>query len=406
MQQLERAKLIQEIQHLVDTSPSSAFSSISRSKKLEYLKKFILDQTSFLDQHYQAASIKLDWCTRWHYLKNSLHEILRCKTCNKPLVKKIGVNEANVPSYCSIKCAMNDEDVIQKRKKTCLYRHGDSSYNNIEKAFRTRLQRNSGSYDSFVTKLKKSQHCSLRKDEVRIKGEVTRCRLHGDKNFNNRAKAKQTCLKSFGCENPSQSIEVKHVKEATCKMHYGCSSYLQSDECKKKLREKVLSRYGNECFFKSQAFKELVADESFQRKRKLKEHQTKKQNRSFNTSRVEDEAFEMLRFIFPMLRRQHVSDGYPFHCDFYDPAQPNARFEFQGSWTHGKHAFNEQDLEDQLQLMKMLAKGTKYYLNAVQTWIIRDPYKREVAKKNGIQLIEFWSLDEVRDFVIHFFDAE
>ena len=235
---------------------------------------------------------------------------------------------------------------------------------------------------------------------------MSRCRLYGDKNFNNRAKAKQTCLKNLGCENPSQSIEVKRKKEMTCKKHHGCSSYLQSIECKEKLKRKIFNEYGVECFFKSQGFKELVADEIFQRKRKLKEHATKKRNHSFNTSRVEDQAFEMLRFIFPKLQRQHFSSEYPFHCDFYDPCQPNVRYEFQGSWTHGKHAFDEKDLEDQLQLMKMLAKGTKYYLNAIQIWITRDPYKREVAKKNGVQLVEFWSLDEVRDFVIHFFDAE
>lgn len=85
---------------------------------------------------------------------------------------------------------MNDEAVIEKRKKTCLHIHGDSSYNNIEKAFRTRLQKNGGSYDSLETRLKKSKNCSLRKLEVRRKGEMSRCRSYRDKNFNNRAKAK------------------------------------------------------------------------------------------------------------------------------------------------------------------------------------------------------------------------
>ena len=45
------------------------------------------------------------------------------------------------------------------------------------------------------------------------------------------------------------------------------------------------------------------------------------------------------------------------------------------------------------------AQTSKYYENAVKTWTVRDLNKRATAKANNIHLIEFWSLDDVKQYI-------
>ena len=302
-------------------------------------------------------------------------------------------------------------DGIAKARATKKARYGNEFYSNHAKAMQTiacKVAQNENYYDEIIarsieTKRRKNsadlsyfraimqkstdtrlaRYHSWNPPDMFEKVHHTKLARYGNPTWNNRKKAMHTTIARYGFHHVSQIPEVKKKIEDACIARYGAKSYTSSDRFKD--------------LWKNEKWKDAIVDKVFN---------TKKKNGSFKKSIQEDEAFEMLRFIFPKLQRQHFSSEYPFHCDFYDPCQPNVRFEFQGSWTHGKHAFNEQVLADQLQLMKMLAKGTSYYLNAIQTWTVRDPHKREVAKKNSISLIEFWSLSEVRDFVIHFFDDE
>ena len=36
---------------------------------------------------------------------------------------------------------------------------------------------------------------------------------------------------------------------------------------------------------------------------------------------------------------------------------------------------------------------------AIHTWTIRDVNKRKTAKKNGINYVEFWCVDDLRTYV-------
>lgn len=49
-----------------------------------------------------------------------------------------------------------------------------------------------------------------------------------------------------------------------------------------------------------------------------------------------------------------------------------------------------------------MAKSRKYYLNAVKTWTDRDVKKREIAEVNGVELKEFWSIEDLEDFISNF----
>ena len=65
--------------------------------------------------------------------------------------------------------------------------------------------------------------------------------------------------------------------------------------------------------------------------------------------------------------------------------------ECQYSWTHGGHPYNKENDKEKLELWKEKAKTSKYYQNAINTWTIRDVNKREIANKNGLNYLEFFS---------------
>ena len=44
-------------------------------------------------------------------------------------------------------------------------------------------------------------------------------------------------------------------------------------------------------------------------------------------------------------------------------------------------------------------KGTKFYNNAIQTWTIRDVKKRNTAKENTLNYIEFWTVKELTNWL-------
>lgn len=47
-------------------------------------------------------------------------------------------------------------------------------------------------------------------------------------------------------------------------------------------------------------------------------------------------------------------------------------------------------------------KGTKFYQNAINVWTRRDVLKRETAKRNNLNFIEFWNLDEVKEWILNY----
>ena len=128
----------------------------------------------------------------------------------------------------------------------------------------------------------------------------------------------------------------------------------------------------------------------------------KKKNNSFNTSSTEEIIFNELIKVYPDVVRQYKDDKrYPYDCDFYIPSL-DLFIEYQGSWTHGKDAnkiigpYIKENEFCQKILEKWKAKNTKYYNNAIETWTIRDVKKRQIAKKNKLKFLEFWTLDEFR----------
>lgn len=126
-----------------------------------------------------------------------------------------------------------------------------------------------------------------------------------------------------------------------------------------------------------------------------KNFQTKKLNGTMNSSKPEEASYALLteRFGVEDIQRQFKSERYPFACDFYVKSH-DIFIECNYSWTHGGHPYNEYDEEDVMKAHAWMANGTKYYMNAVETWTKRDTMKRTIAENNCLLYFTFYSFDD------------
>lgn len=161
---------------------------------------------------------------------------------------------------------------------------------------------------------------------------------------------------------------------------YGVENPFQVDKNKEKIRNTCIERYG-------------VVSPNKNRRILNKGLETKKRNHTVNTSRPENEVYEKLLTKFERVCRQYKSDKYPFLCDFYI-GDLDLYIEYQGNWTHGKHPFDSNSIEDVIIVEKWNKKATRYYESAIDVWTKRDPLKRKTAKDNNLNWIEFFSMEE------------
>ena len=174
----------------------------------------------------------------------------------------------------------------------------------------------------------------------------------------------ETLLEKYGVEQPLLNKEISAKYRNTCKKHYGVESPMKS---------------------------KLIQDKTWA---------TMKANNSFNKSKPEDECYEILvnKFSKNDVVRQYKCDRYPWHCDFYIKSL-DLFIECNFHWTHGGHTFNENDKNDLEIINEWKTKNTEYFNNAINTWSNLDVNKRNAAKKNKLNYLEFYSLDEVEEWI-------
>ena len=131
---------------------------------------------------------------------------------------------------------------------------------------------------------------------------------------------------------------------------------------------------------------------------------TMKLNNSFGNriSVQEKEIYNKLLVIFPNIKTQYKSKLYPFNCDFYIP-EIDTYIEFHGSQFHHFHPFDKNNPDDIKELERLKVENNKkqlegkiknQYSGMISTWTIRDVKKRTIAKKNNLNFLEFYTLDE------------
>lgn len=214
---------------------------------------------------------------------------------------------------------------------------------------------------------------------------------------------RETCLREYGVDNPTKSDKVKKKYQQHMEQKYGIgiTNAFQANEVKDKIKNKMLETYGVDNIAKTQYSKDkhkLCEKETVK-----KRNATKRKNHTFNTSKSEEEAYQLLIDSFGVenVIRQYSSEKYPFNCDFYVKTY-DLYIEFNGSWTHGKHSYDVSSKNDQDIVVKWKSKNSKYYDIAIHTWTIRDVNKRNVAKANNLNIKEFWKLSELKIFLEEF----
>lgn len=130
-------------------------------------------------------------------------------------------------------------------------------------------------------------------------------------------------------------------------------------------------------------------------------YNTQLRNGTFGKSKEEDTIYELIKKIYPSVKRQYTDSRYltrcgnKAKCDFYIP-ELDMFIEYQGYFTHGDHPFDK-DNEDDLNEMNNLF--LKHKRNIIDTWIVSDVYKRQQAKNNNLNYVELFNMKEAKEFI-------
>lgn len=228
--------------------------------------------------------------------------------------------------------------------------------------------------------------------------KVTCKELYGDENYNNTQQNRLTCLERYGVDNQfkrTQFIIDSHIKA------FGATEPNQVQQYNEKIRESWHNKSKEELYnirLKREAscLKSLGVKSPMQNTEVAKKNasvpgkydrvwETKKKNKTTNTSKPEDVFNEFLINLFGEddIKRNYKSDKYPFHCDFYIKSI-DTYIELNLFWTHMGHPFSN-SLED-LRLLESLEQksNNNQYTSAIKVWTVTDPLKMSIAKENKL----------------------
>ena len=410
-----------------------------------------LDFFNYITNRFNDINKKETLLELIYRIENKIEETPKCPICGKTL-KFINKKIPSYQTFCSRKCKYSDkgkEIILQKTIKTNLEKYGvknpQQNKEIHEKTIRTCIEKygveNPMQIESFREKLK--QTClkkygvenSSQCKKIREKVLQTTLQRYGCKyplqNKDIMNKVKQTNLEKYGVENPQQNKEIKEKTYQTCLKKYGVNSPMKLNIFKEKVQKTCLQKYGIESPMQLKLFKEKQHQSCLEKygveypsqskiiKQKIKktclekygvEHPFQKKEimlKAFNTryskktskfSKNEDEIYNYLITIDKDTKRQYYSELYPFHCDFYLPKY-NVYIEYQGSWVHGFHPFNENDDEDNILLEKWKLKSetSKYYKKAIYSWTISDVLKCQTAKNNNLNYLEIFPKESYKN---------
>ena len=187
------------------------------------------------------------------------------------------------------------------------------------------------------------------------------------------------------CSNSCRSseINIKFWREAIKDYRFGPEQVAK--------REKTcMEKYGVKSTFQLKSVQEKV-------------YKTKQHNKTFKKSKQEDETYFKLISLFGIsdIERQYKSDLYPFACDFYVKSL-DLYIECNYHWTHGTHPFDINNKEDKLEYEKLLKGNIKKYSSTLDVWCKRDVKKYNIAKKNNLNYLMFYSPKEFNDWYYDF----
>lgn len=191
---------------------------------------------------------------------------------------------------------------------------------------------------------------------------------------------------------PFMQIPYVHLAGCGCPVCGFARRTAERDEIviRQKARETCMEKYGVPNPMMVDAIRQkqhaAVASDEVNEKRIA----TKRRNNSFNTSLCEDRLYRKLveEFGDADVVHGYSSEQYPFQCDFYIRSM-DLYIELNVHWSHGGHWYSNMDAET----VSMWRRKPKYYVNAAETFSVRDVVKRDAARKAGLNYVVFWKQD-------------
>ena len=282
--------------------------------------------------------------------------------------------------------ALQSNEFKEKSKQTCLEKYGVDNYSKT---------------NEFKKDMSNTWKQEGYKESIQEKTKSTNIKKYG-KHYSQtdeyKEKVKQTNIEKFGTDNYAKTSQFKEDYKAHCLEKYGVDNIAKTSEVQKKMRNTMKERYGVEAFSQTLEWKEhLIANHD---EIENKKYNTKKQNNTFNTSQPEEKAYALLveHFSENDVLRQYKSPSYPYPCDFYIKSL-DLYIEYQGTWCHGNEPYNPNNRVHQEIVNKWSSKHTEYSDYAVKIWTERDPEKRKIAKENNLNWKEFFSMDELSNWL-------
>lgn len=349
-----------------------------------------------------------------------------CVICGKPvkflngkknqLFNKTCCKEhANMLDGITVKKVLKDiysdvnkkQQINNKIRETCLLKYGDEHYSNRIKAKETCLQRYgvTSPLKSEIFKQKSKETC-LQKYGVEYTGQIPE----------KIEKTHKACLEKYGVDSVFKVQKFRNQSLDTCIKKYASDeddinsivNIGQLKYVKDKIKNTCLEKYGVENPMQTQYYKNLISSILSSNEIQEKIYNTKLLNNSFNISYQEDVCFDLLKEKYSDCIRQYKSELYPFNCDFYIPSL-DLYIEYNGSHYHHYHPFDINDDNDINELNRLKEKaensnahknGKKsQYDNIIYTWTILDLKKRNIAQQNNLNYIEFWNINEVKEWI-------
>lgn len=400
------------------------FSNINGNIRNNWKKYLTSDIIEYLDNRFIEKSRSYKEAISRIFYK--YEEIPKCKICGKLCYFNGGnIRDKLYKSHCNNKECYQQLNIIHG-KETCKKRYGNENYRNTEKTKLTCLEKYGVEY-------------VVKTELMKNKSAQTKLKKYNNEHYNNTQKCKQTCIQKYGVDNVFKSNKIKEkikkikkekyndifytnrsqfiktcnnlyggcgaksdiIKQKmqnTCLLKYNKKCVLQVDYIIEKRKQTCLEKYGYTTYTQTDEYKKYISDSKIQYNKQYKEYLTKKKNNSFNKSIPENQTYELLKQKYPDVIHQYKSKEYPFNCDFYIPSI-NTYIECNYSWVHGPHSYDLNNENDKLLLETWQSKNTEYYNNAITTWTIRDVNKRNIAKQNNLNYIEFWNINEVKEWL-------
>lgn len=322
-------------------------------EEIEYLKTRFENVTNIYEAFY--------------LIKHDLDGPLTCKLCGKRIpfineIKSYGKRDGLKP-YCSSYCQQHDPEKLQNMRRSIIDKYGVKSTLGIKK---------------FIDKRKKT--CQEKYGSNSILG---------NKEF--RKKIPELIKNKYG-ETYLSDVQ---------KERWSHISKEERNKITEKKRQTFLKHYGVDNYTKTEEYKKFAS--SISKEVQKKGYITMKKNGTLykRNSKAEDECYDLLKEFYPDIMRQYYDKNrYPYKCDFYIPSK-DLFIEYQGFYTHGGNPYDKNSVKDQviLERLKRKYKDWKKLPQIITTWTIKDVEKRECAKRNNLNYLEFFTINQVREYI-------